>query len=206
MGCTQIDALRISPHYTATDWQKLDMFMPADWKAAAEMVKDRLDGRFLKYASSCLKSTNSGFVVLAIDSLILETIQQFREGLIDGHGESGRLVREFLKDVRFQPEFDHAARIAYYKDIRCGLLHQAEAKRMWLIRRGQTSLLSALPNKEGYIIDVQLFHRRLQLSRDDYLSDIQAHANKKLRDNLWKKMDHICNVRQQRGAIEAEGS
>lgn len=203
MGFTHIDALRISPKYTALDWQALDPDNPAAWKIACAMVNDRLDGRFLRYASNCLRSPNSGFVVLAIDSLLLETIQQFREGITDGRGQSKRLVRDFLRGNRFQPEFDEAARLAYYEDIRCGLLHQAEARRMWLVRRDQNSLLTPLPNGDGYIIDVRIFHHRVKMSLDDYLHDILTYANADLRQNLWRKMDHICNVRKQRGAIDA---
>jgi len=203
MGYTQIDALRISPSYTATDWQALDVNDPADWQSACEMVKDRLDGRFLRYAGNCLRSLNSGFVVLSINSLLIETIQQFREGIINGYRESQRLVCEFLKGKRFQPEFDSAARSAYYTDIRCGLLHQAEARRMWLVRRGQASLLVPFPHGDGYIIDVRIFHKRVRMSLNDYLAEIRVSANEDLRRNLWNKMNHICNVREQRGAVDA---
>ena len=49
-----------------------------------------------------------------------------------------------------QPAFDQVARNAYYSDIRCGLLHQAEAKGMWLIRRGQEIMLQLSPDGQGY--------------------------------------------------------
>lgn len=83
------------------------------------MVKDRLDGRFLRYAGNCLRSPYSGFVVLAIDSLLLETLQQCREGITNGHGMSRKIVTRFLEGQRFQPGFDQKARNAYYSDIRC---------------------------------------------------------------------------------------
>jgi len=203
MGYTRIDALRISPRYAATDWQALDLDKPADWVRACKIVKDRLHGRFLRFAGNCLRSPNSGFVVLAIDSLLLETIQQFREGIIDGRGRSRSLVLDFLKGKRFQPEFDAAARSAYYTDIRCGLLHQAEAKRMWLVRRDQASVLAPFPHGDGYIIDVRVFHQRVSMSLNDYLDEIQAPANENLRRNLSNKMNHICSVREQRGAVDA---
>lgn len=206
MGYTQIDTLRISPSYTATDWQALDVNNPVDWQPACEMVKERLDGRFLRYAGNCLKSPNSGFVVLSIDSLLIETIQQFREGIINGYNQSQRLVCEFLKGRRFQPEFDDAAQSAYYTDIRCGLLHQAEARGMWLVRRDQESLLVPFPQGDGYIIDVRIFHKRVRLSLNDYLVELRVPANEDLRQNLWRKMNHICNVREQRGAVDAEAN
>ncbi len=112
------------------------------------------------------------------------------------------MVTTFLEGKRFQPEFDEAARKAYYKDIRCGLLHQAEAQRMWLIRRGQGSVLRASPDGQGYIIDVCLFHKALKASMNDYLDDLVEPTNHQLRANLWKKMDHICCVRTARGAMD----
>ncbi len=167
------------------------------------MIKDRLDGRFLRYAGNCLRSPYSGFVVLAIDSLLLETIQQFREGITNGRGKSHKMVTRFLEGKRFQPGFDQEARNAYYADIRCGLLHQAEAKRMWLIRRGQETMLQPSPDGQGYVIDVRAFHKAVRSSMNDYLMELHQPSNTNLRVNLWTKMNHICSVRVQRGAIYA---
>ena len=99
---SEMDALRISPKYTSLDWQALDSNAPKDWSKAADVVRDRLDGRFLRFASNCLKSKHSGFVVLAIDSILAETIQQFKDGVTNGHGQSKKLVKRFLEGTRFQ--------------------------------------------------------------------------------------------------------
>jgi hypothetical protein len=200
-----MNALRISPRYTSLDWQNLDSSNPKDWSKAAEIVRDRLNGRFLRFASGCLKERDSGFVVLAIDCLIAETIQQFRDGVTNGRGRSKEMVTRFLEGMQFQPDFDAAAREAFYGDIRCGLLHQAEAKRMWLIRRRQPSLLQAIAISQGYIIDVERFHAALQGSFDEYLKIMREPASSSLRSNLWKKMDQICNVRVARGALYEAG-
>jgi hypothetical protein len=167
------------------------------------MVKDRLDGRFLRYASNCLRSPYSGFVVLSIDSLLIETLQQFREGVTNGHGKLRLMVTRCLEGKRFQPDFGHGARNAYYSDIRCGLLHQAEAKRMWLIRRGQQALLRSSPDGQGYVIDVRRFHKAVRASMNDYLRELRHPTSNELRANLWTKMEHICSVRTQRGAVYA---
>ena len=204
MCYTEIDALRISPRFTSNEWQLLNQDEPCDWSVATEILKDRLDGRFLRYAGNCLRSPHSGFVVLSIDSLLLETIQQFREGITNGNGQSRRLVTEFLKWRRFQPEFNEEARTAYYEDIRCGLLHQGEARQMWLIRRDQPALLRQFPHGGGYIIDVREFHNRVRQSMNDYLAELRKPDCGELRRNLWTKMRHICNVREQRGALDAQ--
>ena len=46
-----MDALRISPKYTSRDWQALDPKNSSDWAKAAEVVRDRLEGRFLQFAT-----------------------------------------------------------------------------------------------------------------------------------------------------------
>lgn len=199
-----MDALRISPRYTSVDWRKLDPNNQKDWVTAAEIVRDRLDGRFLRFATDCLKQKYSGFVVLAIDCLLAETIQQFTEGIISDDESSRKLFKRFLTGKHFQTHFDPQAREAFYVDIRCGLLHKAEAKNKWLIRRNQPSLLK-IEGGQVYIIDVEKFHAALQSSFDDYLKAITEPDNAPLRSNLWKKMDHICSVRTARGALyEAE--
>lgn len=198
-----MNALRISPQYTSLDWQALDSNNSKDWLKARDIVKDRLDGRFLRFATKCLKDKHSGFVVLAIDCLLAETIQQFMDGVTNGSGRSEEMVMRFLEGARFQPDFDANARKAFYQDIRCGLLHQAEAKRMWLIRRRQPRLLQTVADADGqgYIVDVERFHAGLQASLNDYLSLICDSASLLPRSNLWKKMDQICSVRLARGAL-----
>ena len=196
-----MDALRISPQYTSRDWEALDSTNPEHWSKATDILRDRLDGRFLRFASFWLKDNHSGFVVLAIDCLVAETIQQFMDGVTDGHGQSQKMIKKFLEGRRFQPDFDAAARTAFYLDIRCGLLHQAEAKRMWLIRRKQPRLLQKVADGQGYIIDVERFHAGLKGSLNDYLKLISKPTSSLPRSNLWKKMNQICHVRTARGAL-----
>lgn len=195
------DALRISPKYSSRDWNALELIERSDWDQAAAIVWDRLEGRFLRFADSWLQDPFSGFVILAIDSLLAETIQQFRLGATDGRGKSKRFITQFLCGSRFQPSFDENARIRFYEDIRCGLLHQAEAKEMWLVRRGQKTMLQQVAGAKGYIIDIQRFHAAVSLSLEDYCQDIKDPAQEELRANLWKKMEQISGVRTMRGLL-----
>ena len=201
-----VRALRISPTYTSRHWAALSRTDSADWPMAAAIVRDRLEGRFLKFADSALVDPFSGFVVLAIDSLLAETIQQFRTGDTtgkdaNGRGRSKRHVMDFLSGPRFQPAFDSDARVRFYEDIRCGLLHQAEAKEMWLVRRGQKAMLQRVAGSKGYVMDVKLFHAAVRQSLEDYFRDIVNPSRDETRVNLWTKMDHICRIREARGLL-----
>lgn len=70
MGYHDFGPLRISPSYTADDWYQLDLQLEADWERAAAILRDRINARFLVHACNCLQSETSGFVVLAIDSIV----------------------------------------------------------------------------------------------------------------------------------------
>lgn len=206
MGTT-LEALRISPKYSSSDWNALSMDAPSDWQRAADIVRDRLEGRFLRFVDAWLSDPFSGFIVLSVDSLLAETIQQLRAGATDGKGKSEKYIKQFLSGPRFQPDFDADARKRFYQDIRCGLLHQAEAKEMWLVRRGQTAMLQKLTSGNGYIIDVLRFHAAVGQSLDDYYHEIVDPSQESCRANLWKKMGHISGIRTARGAlVEAESS
>ena len=142
--------------------------------------------------------------MLSVDCLLAETIAQFRSGFVGGYSGRGKYIKQFLCGPRFQPQFTEKARLRFYEDIRCGLLHQAEAKRMWLVRRDRPTMLDAIGLEEGYIIDVQRFHAAVRLSFEDYCDELVNPSQSELRVNLWKKMDEICRFRKHRGlTIEA---
>jgi hypothetical protein len=124
-----------------------------------------------------------------------------KDGVTNGYGQSEKMVKRFLEGKRFQPDFDEDARKSYFTDIRCGLLHQAEAKGMWLIRRNQPALLQKVAGGQGYIIDVKRFHAGVRRSLNDYMALITEPASSSLRANLWVKMNQICSVRTARGAL-----
>lgn len=201
MERTSGEALWISPKYSSVHWLALSEDNEQNWAKAVEIVRDRLSGRFLKFADECLNDPHSGFVVLAIDCLLAETIEQFKSGAISGSGNSRKYITRFLSSARFQPYFDKHARTHFYEDIRCGLLHQAEAREMWLVRRGSSAMLQQVRDRRGYIIDVKLFHRAVHGTLDDYLERLEDPSENKLRGNLWKKMDHICRIRTARGLL-----
>lgn len=190
------ETLRISPNYTVTHWEALQQANEAHWPEAVAIVRDRLEGRFLRYADQILSDMHSGFVVLAIDCLVAETIQQFADGIEYSKNPSG-VFKRFLGRSQFQPYFTpESVRDDFYGDIRCGLLHQAEAKNQWRVRRDQEKLITRVGT--GYIINVLLFHAAIKATLDDYLAQLLRPEDNDLREKLWTKMRFICDVRKAR--------
>ncbi|PDS70446.1 hypothetical protein [Rhizobium sp. L43] len=88
---TKSRSLQISPKYTVAFWRGLELDpdnpKQEEWLKAVDVLRDRIQGRFIKPAQTLIDVDKSnhqqtyGFAILALDCLVLETIQGFREGM-----------------------------------------------------------------------------------------------------------------------------
>ena len=72
--------MRISRSYNTDDWKSLTFKDEVDWELAVSIFRDRLETRYLEHIRSLLQRKTIGFVVLALDCILVETVQQFRLG------------------------------------------------------------------------------------------------------------------------------
>ena len=88
----------IAPNFSAEDWKKLDLENSEDdWQRAVDVLEQRLFARYIEPIEVLIeaekevnpKDKRFGFTTLAIDLLLMETIQAFKEGLPDTNGQSG---------------------------------------------------------------------------------------------------------------------
>lgn len=77
----------------------------------------------------------NGFAMMAIACLMIEAFQSLRMGLEHTRGNSREIFAKFFEEERslFGVLADHSD--AFYSNVRCGILHQAETTRGWKIRR-----------------------------------------------------------------------
>jgi hypothetical protein len=108
---------------------------------------------------------------------------------------SSRLVREFLTTHKpFCHEFNHATAAAYYRNIRCGLLHEAATKGGTLIRGDQKHrLITPLPGG-----DIILHRTGFQHALESYISAYGAEleSSASIQRAFLRKMDDICQIRR----------
>jgi hypothetical protein len=195
-------ALRISPRFDATYWQRLNLDEETDWPRAVEVFRDRIEGRFVRYANDLLKDLSSGFVVLAIDAIVAETLEQFIQGVGETPWKKGEDYFVSLLTGRFFPEgFDKETASRFYTEIRCGLLHQAETKGQTLVRRGREKMVEKTSDGIGMIIDVVKFHESLRTAIDAYGKALVEAGEADLRKKFWNKMDGIARIRENRVAL-----
>lgn len=186
--------MRISPQYTVADYKKLTFSAESEWNKAIDIFKDRIFGRFLEFVSYIEENTYAGFAVVALDCLLIETLQQFHEGVAKTpSGCSGPFFVRFLTETSFGFTEDQAKK--FYKDIRCGILHQAEVEGSSKVRIGEdTPLVKDTDDGKGLVINRKLFHQQMEREFRDYLDRLRNGTDQQLRDNFKKKMDYICRL------------
>src|SRR2546421_4992736 len=113
--------MRISRNYKVDDWKRLQFESENDWHQAAKIFKDRLETRYLEHVRVLLERKTSGFVVLALDSALIETLEQFRQGQPKTpYGKGKKYFVSFLTTTDFKAHFDEDLARLFYEHIRCG--------------------------------------------------------------------------------------
>ena len=197
--------MRISPQYCVNDWRKLTFSTEDEWQRGINMLEDRIQSRFLDVINLIEREIYAGFAVLALDCLLIETLQQFREGVFETPcGQSESYFTSFLTQGSFGRYFDEKMAKTFYRQIRCGVLHQAEVKgsSRILIRRG-TPLVKYTNDRKGLVINRKLFHQQLIHEFEDYINRLRQPSNQELRVNFKKKMDYICKVSKELGRTKS---
>lgn len=182
----------ISPKYRVRDWLALDLSKESDWEGAVSIIEDRFHGRFFKMVESLDSDDFSGFAILALDCLLIESLQQFRRGVdTTPYKKSGEYFREFLTSGAFSQHFSEDLAKKFYDQFRCGILHQAELKKSSKVHR-VGPLVRFSPDGEGLIINRKAFHAQLKKTFGEYLHALRTGADPMLRKNAETKMRFIC--------------
>lgn len=196
----------IARFYTSDQWKALNLedtsVVSEDWKQAVEMFKARITERFFKPVDKLIDTQEScedtnGFVVLAIDCLVIETLQGFRDGLKNHKGESKNLFTKFLRSWKLfidalpqglEPE---VAAKDFYFDCRCALLHSGQTDGFIV---GVTGPAFAFEGKGLHKINRTELHKELKAEFDRYLVELLKPASKEPRDKFLAKMNAIFTV------------
>lgn len=200
------DAMKIAESFQATEWPAMRTRLQADdagaWSEAASILRERLGGRFLKHAHSLLDRSYSGFSILAIDSAVIEALEQFRKGAHRTPSrKSGEFFRDFFTKTRFKEFFTPKTADLFYKTIRCGILHQAESEADSLVKKSAAPFVVKLSRSgKGIDINAKRFHEELEGALDDYVKALLA-GDAPLRKSFITKMNYIARSSPDKGAV-----
>lgn len=150
----------------------------------ADLIVDRLVRRYIKPfdfdATEYRKSYKNGFAMLASYCLLIETLEGFYRGWEKSRNELA-FHKFFSRDSNFSEFAIDDLPTIFYRDIRCGILHQGETSGGWLItRKNGDPLLRHNPNS----INATLFGKLLEKSLNDYRILLK---NSNWNDDIWKK-------------------
>lgn len=194
--------MQIAPNFEAARWKALtlDDAASTDWEVAISALDSRIRERyiapvdFLIEAEKQVRATDRrfGFAVLALDCLLVEALGGFLEGLEETTGRSKEIFCRFLTSrPQFREAFSQALAEKFYKEFRCGVLHQAEVggtSKVWSI--------GPLVRTEGesVIVNRNEFHDCLKAEFAAYLVELRDPKNVQLRSRFRKKMNFIARI------------
>ncbi len=191
----------IAPSVHKDEWFKLNLDDDSgpDWNKAIKILEFRIKARYLEPVDLLIEEDDKrpaverryGFTILAIDCLLMETLQAFKDGLTDTKGKSKPTFKKFLKESpSFSPYFpDDKSAQSFYEDYRCGILHQAEVMGTSLV--WSVGKLRGKVGDKWYINRTEI-HDKLKKDFYQYLELLRDKNNKKLRDNFRNKMNFIA--------------
>lgn len=190
-----------APRYKIADWKKLDKKLDLDnsqdWCEAIKILEARIKGRYLDPVDELIELDKKreptdrvfGFTILAIDCIIVETLQVFIEGGVVGSTRV-RFVNFLTGRPSFSKHFDEKSACRFYYNFRNGLLHEAETRsggRVWSV--GELLKIT----DTGLIINRTKFHEALKSEFESYLTELRDTNNANLRQNFRNQMDSVVN-------------
>lgn len=198
-------------------------YNPKENEWVKKLIKRRFEQRFIKPLENLTNKQSDdeyvavGFTIMAIASLMIETLACFRNGQWTTHDKKSdprwvcpachgkgatdkwrkgkESFKDFLEDTgnSFNSDgilFGPSEGETFYTEIRCGILHQAETKGGWRIERIGDAVKRS-PNSINAIEFLKLLVKEL----DRYIKDLDDHADPN-NVSLWKscryKLLGIC--------------
>ncbi len=154
----------------------------ADKHALGRFIVERFNERYFRPVED--SPSKHGFTVLAVACLVIETLESFYQGRADTKNVSTQMFRDFFARNTGLKVFG-GGNDWFYKDIRCGILHQSETRDGWrVLRKGP--LLDA----KRKAINATALLRELQRGVEQYAAQLET--DEVLWKHFQKKMRAVC--------------
>lgn len=198
-NCVRKD-LEIAPGHTVGEWKGLQLgeLNSPDWNKAIAIFESRIQHRYIDPVDVLIaheighRRGTFGFAILAIDCIIMETIQGFRDGVVDHNRQSSTLIGKFLVERnQFKSFFCNSGQARYfYRHCRSALLHSGGTGGDIIIHR-HGPLLQNLRNGR-IVINRTAFHEALKREFQTYLEELGHESDTPIRNKFKKVMVAIC--------------
>lgn len=189
----------VSPEYRVSDWRQA--VESGNWVLKLSIFQDRLNGRYLKPIEFIERDQDigqfAGFSIMALACLLVETLNQFYQGVDETPNDHKRQFWIFFRESEnFRSHFIKRTSDMFYSHVRCGLLHQAQTKGATIIRADRNTMIEPIRrgSKDGIIVDRVHFLAALKKEIGDYVLKLtpEKSTNTADRENFVRKMWYIC--------------
>jgi len=186
--------INISPNYNKDSYLNLNLSLnscESKWKKAIEIIKDRIEGRYIKQIDLLLNDVNAnGFAIMALNCLLIETLFQFREGEEETPRPNSKTYPAFLLQEFSSAFKNQKTAKSFYKNIRCGILHSAQTKDQSRLSDREDVVVTFEGNT--LIVSVKGLSLLLKMYFEHYLQKLADPNEVTLRNNFINKMNFVC--------------
>ncbi len=180
--------MKLSPRYTEKQWQ--DAFDGReDWDTAINIVEDRIRCRWLDAADKLLDEPHTGFAIVAIDCIVLESLW----GFMNGERVPPRRERQVYHDILTGPKFGWTADQceSFRELVRNGIMHDAETRKRWLLGRTiPGGVIPQLKKSGEYQLNRTKFHKAVKGTFEDWVGKLRG-GDGVLRGKMRDRMNQI---------------
>lgn len=146
----------------------------------AELFRQRLRERYIEPVARVSLLQENGFSIMALSCLLIESFETFRQGWKSSEGKSALAFRHFFeREAQFNDFSGHADQ--FYKNVRCGILHQGETTGGWTIR-----LRGLLFESEKLRVNAHEFQKRLSQVIEGYCEELMREP---VSADVWEKFN-----------------
>jgi hypothetical protein len=173
--------LRVSPTHSVDCWRQASAgaYCWAHRGSTVDIFEERIRGRYLDLTDRLDRRPYAGFAVLALDSLLIETLEQFIRGVPNSDAQSRAFFMSFLSrpycEVDGTIPFAEGRGRLFYDHFRCGILHQAESKNNSRVTSNPTApIVAPAPDGKGLVVNSHRVHAMVRLAFERYLLDLRC--------------------------------
>lgn len=178
-----MESTKLTSTVTVKQYRKFKSDQNRD--AIANLIFDRFFERYLEPFKN--NQSKHGFSMMAIGCLMTESLYCFKKGRKTA-GEAGGIAFEnFFSESTALKDF-HGHGEDFYKNVRCGILHQGETYDGWKILR-----TGDLFQETAKVVNATKYLNAMELDLKAFTANLK---NTPFSSKPWKgvikKLDHIC--------------
>jgi hypothetical protein len=172
----------------------------AAWRELLSAMRRRVYERFLqpireleRFDKRQSLPFRPGFAIVALDCLLIDTIQSFREGrATTGEVSPAHSFKSFLSSQRFAG-FKKQERGEFFNYVRNAILHNGETRKDWKIRIDVPDMVYRDPNTGVRTINRRLFHAAVIREWRELLAQLGS-GQPNVRGGFLRRMDALAGL------------